>query len=57
MTLEEIYSSVGYGKIMRIRGVQLWLGKDERGVYLDIHADLDSEIDAKEVKDDSPSPR
>jgi hypothetical protein len=37
VTIETIYQSLNYGKIVRLRGVQLWPGEDERGRYLDIH--------------------
>jgi hypothetical protein len=37
MTIEKIHEAVMYGDIIRLRGCQLWWGKDDNGWYLDLH--------------------
>lgn len=47
---EEIYNTLNYGKIVRLRKCQVWLGKDEQGLYIDIHASSEDTLNKYQVE-------
>lgn len=46
LTMETVYEALAFGKIIRLRGVQLWPGQDSQGGFIDVHIGQDNSLPA-----------
>ena len=48
--MEIVHHSLTYGDIVRFRRCQFWIGRDEKGAFVEVHVDRDGNLDEENVE-------